>query len=63
MLTSRLADEGRTALPQAVCKALRLEPGDEVAYEILGDRVILSRAETEDADAEEAAFFGYCSGT
>ncbi|HZS81770.1 MAG TPA: type II toxin-antitoxin system PrlF family antitoxin [Stellaceae bacterium] len=44
MITSRITSNGRTTIPQPVRAALRLNPGDEIAYAIEGDRVILTKA-------------------
>ena len=44
MITSKLAAKAQTTIPQPVRAALRLKEGDELAYEIEGDRVILTRA-------------------
>lgn len=43
MITSRLAGKAQVTLPQAVRDALHLKEGDEIAYLIEGDRVILTR--------------------
>ena len=42
MITSKLSAKAQTTIPQPVRVALHLVPGDEVAYEIDGDRVILA---------------------
>ncbi len=44
MITSRLASEAQTTIPQPVRDALRLKEGDEIAYLIEGDRVVLTKA-------------------
>lgn len=44
MITSRLTSKAQTTIPQAVRTALRVKEGDEIAYQIEGDRVILTRA-------------------
>ncbi len=43
MITSKLTTKAQTAVPQAVRAALRLEPGDELLYEIADQRVILTK--------------------
>ena len=52
MITSRLTSKAQTTVPQAVRTALGLRPGDELAYSIEQDRVVLTRrpspAEAED---------------
>jgi antitoxin PrlF len=45
MITSRLTSKAQTTIPQAVRMALRLEEGDELAYAIDGERVILTKAQ------------------
>ena len=45
MITSKLTTNGRTNIPKHVRAALHLEPGDELAYEINGRRVILTKAD------------------
>ena len=44
MITSKLRSKGRTAVPQPVRAALSLKEGDKIAYQIDGDRVILTKA-------------------
>jgi antitoxin PrlF len=44
MITSRITAKAQTTVPQAVRRALSVGAGDEVAYAIEGDRVILTRA-------------------
>ena len=52
MVTSKLTSKAQTTIPQPVREALRLRPGDELAYEIAGGRVILTKASVglEDPD-------------
>jgi antitoxin PrlF len=50
MITSKLTSKAQTTIPQAVRLALGLHEGDEIAYRIEDDRVILTRAATEKAD-------------
>lgn len=45
MITSKLTSKAQTTIPQPVRVALRLREGDELLYEIQGDRVVLSRAQ------------------
>lgn len=56
MITSKLTSKAQTTIPQPVRMALHLRPGDELAYKIDGDTIILSRAETEAADNPFATF-------
>lgn len=44
MITGKLTSKAQTTIPLAVRTALRLKEGDIVAYEIVGDRVILTKA-------------------
>lgn len=44
MITSKLTAKAQTTIPQPVRAALGLRAGDEVIYQIEGDRVFLVRA-------------------
>ena len=44
MITSKLTTKAQTTIPQPVRAALRLEAGDELVYEIVEERVILTKA-------------------
>jgi antitoxin PrlF len=44
MITSKLTSKAQTTIPLAVRHALRLAEGDEIAYQIEGDRVVLTKA-------------------
>ncbi len=44
MITSRLTSKAQTTIPQPVRTALHLHAGDEIAYAIEGDRIVLTRA-------------------
>lgn len=44
MIKSRLTSKAQTTIPQPVRTALGLRDGDELAYQIDGDRVILTKA-------------------
>jgi antitoxin PrlF len=44
MIVSKLTSKAQTTIPLPVRAALRLEPGDEIAYEIVDGRVILTKA-------------------
>lgn len=44
MIHSRMTSKAQITLPKAVRKALGIAPGDEVVWEIEGDRVIMTRA-------------------
>jgi antitoxin PrlF len=43
MITSRLTTKAQTTIPQPVRVALKLREGDELAYRIEGETVILSK--------------------
>jgi antitoxin PrlF len=47
MITSKLTSKSQTTVPQSVRRALSLEPGDLLAYEISDGGVILTRALAE----------------
>jgi antitoxin component of MazEF toxin-antitoxin module len=49
----RLDDAMMIALPQEVLVALRLRENDEVAFEIVDGRVVLTRASSETEEAWE----------
>ncbi len=49
METSRLSSKGQVTVPKAIRDRLELAPGDTVAYEVEGERVILRRVEPFDA--------------
>lgn len=46
MISSKLTSKARTTIPQPVRAALHLEPGDQLVYEIVDQRVILTKART-----------------
>lgn len=50
MITSKLTSKSQTTVPQPVRRALRLSAGDQLRYEIEGDRVILTKSEAENLD-------------
>ena len=41
MITSKITSKSQTTVPQAVRLALRLQPGDEIGYQIETGRVVL----------------------
>ena len=49
MITSKLTSKAQTTIPQPVRAALRLREGDEIAYVIEQDRVVLTRARVDQA--------------
>src|SRR6266446_1424734 len=44
MITSKITSKAQTTIPQPVREALRVREGDELAYTIEHDRVILTKA-------------------
>jgi antitoxin PrlF len=71
MILSKLTCKAQTTIPQSVRRALQLEPGDELEYQIIDDHVILRKAHggklTDDpfrtfdewsSDADEEAYAG-----
>ncbi len=50
MITSKLTSKAQTTIPQPVRIALHLREGDEIAYSIEGDRVILAKVSSESSD-------------
>jgi antitoxin PrlF len=57
MIRSKLTRDGRTTIPPAVRRALRLRAGDEIAYRISGHHAVLTRADRT-ATADPFAVFG-----
>ena len=56
MITSKLSSKAQTTIPQPVRTALRLKEGDELAYEISDEHVILRKADDVAADDPFHAF-------
>jgi antitoxin PrlF len=56
MITSKLTSKAQTTIPQPVRAALRLTEGDELAYEIDGRRVILTKVSDHGAEDPFGAF-------
>ncbi len=50
MITSKLTSKAQTTIPQPVRAALHLKEGDEIAYEIRENLVILTKASASPAD-------------
>ena len=48
MITSKLTTKAQTTIPQSVRTALRLQPGDELAYKIENGHVVLTRKRNAD---------------
>lgn len=47
MILSRITSKAQTTIPRAVRAALGLREGDAIAYEIDGDRVVITKASSE----------------
>jgi antitoxin PrlF len=56
MITSKLTSKAQTTIPQPVRAALRLAEGDEIAYEIEGSRVVLTKLVERGIEDPFAAF-------
>ena len=62
MITSRLTSKCQTTVPQAVRVALRLAEGDEIAYQIDGARVVMTRAAAVPASEVAALLNSWATG-
>ena len=56
MITSKVTSKAQTTIPQPVRAALGIAEGDTLAYDIEGDRVILTRAKREHIEDPFATF-------
>jgi antitoxin PrlF len=56
MITSKLTSKAQTTIPQPIRAALHLKEGDTIAYAIVGEKVILSRALIQPVDDPFANF-------
>ena len=61
MITSRLTSKAQTTIPRPVRDALRLGPGDELAYTIDGERVVLTKSARTPAEDPFATFSEWSS--
>jgi antitoxin PrlF len=61
MITSKLTSKAQTTIPQSVRMALGVAAGDGLAYEIDGDRVIVTKAGHRKADDPFASFGEWAS--
>ena len=61
MITSKLTSKAQTTIPLPVRRALRLSAGDELAYIIEGDRVVLAKAQAGSVDDPFATFSEWSS--
>lgn len=50
MIKSKLTSKAQTTIPKAVRAVLRLRVGDEIEYEIEGERVVLTKAGADVSD-------------
>jgi antitoxin PrlF len=57
MIKSKLTSKSQTTIPQAVRTALGLRQGDEIAYQIDGDKVVLRKAPEELIEDDPFALF------
>lgn len=56
MIVSKLTSKSQTTIPQPVRAALHLKPGDELVYELKGNRVMVAKAEGGPVDDPFATF-------
>ena len=56
MITSKLTSKAQTTIPAPVRTALRLKAGDELVYNVEGDRVILTKGAGRPLDDPFATF-------
>lgn len=61
MITSKITSKAQTTIPQSVRAALRVQAGDDIAYTIDGDRVILTKASGMSTDDPFATFCEWAS--
>jgi antitoxin PrlF len=61
MIKSKLTSKAQTTIPLPVRHALRLKAGDELAYAIEGDRVILTKGEKAAAEDPFVTFSEWSS--
>ncbi len=50
MIIGRITAKAQTTIPRAVRLALGIGPGDEIGYEIDGDKVVLTRVKPDEKD-------------
>ena len=61
MITSKLTSKAQTTIPLPVRNALRLTEGDELLYQIEGDRVVLTKADRGAVEDPFATFSEWSS--
>jgi len=57
MILSSVTDRYQTTIPKGVRDALGLQRGDQIAYELSGDQVVLRRSVAD--DLEDPALLGF----
>lgn len=57
MILSKLTSKSQTTIPVSVRRALELQPGDELEYEIVNGRVILTKADRPSTPEDPFATF------
>ena len=62
MIRSRLTSKAQTTIPQPVRAALQLRAGDELAYVIEPDRVVVTRARADRVGDDPFATFSEWDG-
>jgi antitoxin PrlF len=58
MITSRLTTKAQTTIPKSIRTALHLKEGDELVYQIEGERVVLSKAQRNRVEDDPFRAFG-----
>ncbi len=61
MITSKITSKAQTTIPQPVRAALRVGEGDQLAYRIEGDQVILTKVKRDLVDDPFATFHEWSS--
>ena len=61
MIKSKITSKAQTTIPKPVRAALHVGEGDELAYRIEGDHVILTKAKREPIDDPFATFHEWSS--
>jgi antitoxin PrlF len=62
MITSKLTTKAQTTIPLPVRNALHVREGDELAYHIEGDHVILTKADRGAVEDPFGTFVEWSSG-
>jgi len=57
MIRSRMSSKAQTTIPRSVRVALGLREGDTIAYQIEGDRVVLTRVRQTETPEDPFATF------